>query len=334
MYAGEIVEIGPGGPGRAVAAPSVHGGAPRRCTGGRHATRRCTRSRACRPAAVVTGRCAFAPRCRFAQPRCRDGIPRSSRSMPRRVRCIRADRARPAARGDVRCRALRGAGADRPRARGVAPELQRTTPARSRDGRRRQRRLRRCARRRRSASSASAASGKSTLLRAIAGLHAACRRRAALPRRAARRLARRSVPRVRAGESRSSSRIPTPRSTRATRSSASSPVRSRLFRADSSEAPSAGTRVRVLLAAVRLDSDILTRYPRELSGGQQQRVALARALAAEARGGALRRGRLGARRLGAGDDPRAGATSSATSPARRSCSSPTTSPSCAPSPTA
>jgi osmoprotectant transport system ATP-binding protein len=40
-------------------------------------------------------------------------------------------------------------------------------------------------------------------------------------------------------------------------------------------------RVRELLAMVRLNGDVSTRYPSELSGGQRQRVGIARALAAD-----------------------------------------------------
>ncbi|WP_371228071.1 ABC transporter ATP-binding protein [Roseovarius sp. 2305UL8-3] len=42
-----------------------------------------------------------------------------------------------------------------------------------------------------------------------------------------------------------------------------------------------GEIARELMAAVRLDADLLTRYPSQLSGGQKQRVCIARALAAE-----------------------------------------------------
>ena len=41
------------------------------------------------------------------------------------------------------------------------------------------------------------------------------------------------------------------------------------------------TRVRRLLADVRLDENLLDRYPRQLSGGQRQRIGIARALAIE-----------------------------------------------------
>src|SRR3546814_12563213 len=44
-----------------------------------------------------------------------------------------------------------------------------------------------------------------------------------------------------------------------------------------------GRRIGALTEAVRLEDDVLGRYPHELSGGQAQRVCIARAVAAEAR---------------------------------------------------
>ena len=56
-----------------------------------------------------------------------------------------------------------------------------------------------------------------------------------------------------------------------------------------------------------LGADFLSRYPDQLSGGERQRVAIARALVVEPDAARLRRGDLGAGRLGAGCHRRAAA---------------------------
>ena len=73
----------------------------------------------------------------------------------------------------------------------------------------------------------------------------------------------------------------------------------------------------------------LNRFPHEFSGGQRQRIGIARALAVEPAADPARRARLGARRLdpGAGDQPARRAPGRA--PPVATCSSPTTSASCA-----
>ncbi len=75
---------------------------------------------------------------------------------------------------------------------------------------------------------------------------------------------------------RSSSRIPTARSIRATESAGSSPSRCtcdrKWTRAERAE------RVRKALDSVGLPADAGERFPHEFSGGQRQRIAIARAL--------------------------------------------------------
>ena len=61
-------------------------------------------------------------------------------------------------------------------------------------------------------------------------------------------------------------------------------------------------RVAALLDKVRLPRDAAGRWPHEFSGGQRQRIGIARALAVRARAHHLRRGGLGAGRLGQGAD--------------------------------
>ena len=59
-------------------------------------------------------------------------------------------------------------------------------------------------------------------------------------------------------------------------------------------------RARSLLATVRMDGGAMERYPHQFSGGQRQRICIARALMMEPGAAGRRRGRLRARRLGAG----------------------------------
>ena len=70
-------------------------------------------------------------------------------------------------------------------------------------------------------------------------------------------------------------------------------------------------RVAALMDTVRLPRDALGRWPHEFSGGQRQRIGIARALARGARTDRLRRGGLGARRLGQGADRQPAAGSAA-----------------------
>ena len=80
-------------------------------------------------------------------------------------------------------------------------------------------------------------------------------------------------------------------------------------------------KVASLMDTVRLPRDALNRRPHEFSGGQRQRICIARALAAEPELDRLRRGGLGARRLGQGADRQPAAGSAAANSASRCCSS-------------
>ena len=130
--------------------------------------------------------------------------------------------------------------------------------------------------------------GKTTLLRVIAGLETARRRRSHAQTGATCSTFRRAC----AISASSSSRIrcfPTCRS-RATSATASNAANGRRTRSRA--------RVAEMLALVHL-ADQADKYPHQLSGGQQQRVALARALAPKPDGAAARRAAVGARRQGA-----------------------------------
>ena len=95
-----------------------------------------------------------------------------------------------------------------------------------------------------------------------------------------------------------SSRTPTPRSTRARPSARSS--RSRWSSCSGCRYRERAERAARVLEDVSLGSDFAGRYPDQLSGGERQRVAIARALVGRARPAGLRRGDLRARRLRAG----------------------------------
>ncbi len=82
-----------------------------------------------------------------------------------------------------------------------------------------------------------------------------------------------------------------------------------------------------LLDMIGLPAVVRRRKPKGLSGGEQQRVAIARALAPRTATAHLRRGRLSARRLGAGADPQPARRTARPAAGSRCSSSPTTSPS-------
>ena len=129
---------------------------------------------------------------------------------------------------------------------------------------------------------------------------------------------------------RSSSRTPTARSTRGTRSAT---ILSTPLRVHGLAKGREKQRVQELLELVGLNPEHINRYPNEFSGGQRQRIGIARALAVRAQADHRRRAGLRPRRLhpGPGDEPpRHPAPASSTWP---SSSSPTTSASCATSAT-
>jgi peptide/nickel transport system ATP-binding protein len=227
------------------------------------------------PRAVVTDACSFAPRCAFAEDRCRLVHPELEPvAAEREVRCVRADelgvvptrRALSAivrsevdegellAVRDVSCAYRRGVDVVRDVSLVVRPGE--TVGLVGESG-----------------------SGKSTLLRAVAGLVApragsiAFRGETLAPRSGGRgRDVRRAVQLVFQDPAASLN----PRHTIGT-------ILSRPLAMFAPQLDRAGRRARALelMGDVRLDPDLIDRYPHELSGGQKQRVSLARAFAAD-----------------------------------------------------
>jgi peptide/nickel transport system ATP-binding protein len=225
------------------------------------------------PPQVINDRCAFSDRCRFVIERCRVQHPQLLSVSPRHdARCLRAaelgvlhsQRRRPLTRGaaaegalltvrDLRCTYRDNVAVD-----GIsfAIALGETLALVGESG-----------------------SGKTTVLRAIAGLHTPesgeiVFEGAPLPARAVRRRRelRRSIQIVFQNPDSSLN----PRHTIGT--ILDRPLA--LFRPDQHRA-ARRKRALELLADVRLDASVLSKYPHQLSGGQKQRVALARAFAAE-----------------------------------------------------
>jgi peptide/nickel transport system ATP-binding protein len=227
------------------------------------------------PAAVVEDACAFAPRCRFAQPPCTQGHPSLRPAVEDRlVRCVRMEELG-VIDSDRRSGARSGAIDD-----AAAPLLEVVDL--------------RC-----SYGSTTvvhgvslyvgpgetlgvvgeSGSGKSTLLRTIAGLHVAdsgtlryAGEELPGPARDRSRDARRAMQIVFQNPDSSLN----PRHT--VRKLLDRPLQ--LFRPELGRSARAAE-AKSLLAAVRLDESVLDRLPSELSGGQKQRVALARAFAAD-----------------------------------------------------
>jgi peptide/nickel transport system ATP-binding protein len=227
------------------------------------------------PPAVVDGACAFAPRCRFAQPRCTDAHPPLELSgSGRLVRCVRTDELG-AIDSERRSGARAGVIADTAApllevrdlvcsygsltvVHGVSLSVGRGETF---------------------AIVGESGSGKSTLLRTIAGLHVAdsgtlryAGEELAGHARDRSRDARRAVQIVFQNPDSSLN----PRHT--VRKLLDRPLQ--LFRPGLGRAERAAAATS-LLASVRLDETVIDRLPSELSGGQKQRVALARAFAAE-----------------------------------------------------
>lgn len=230
------------------------------------------------PPEVIVDRCSFAARCRFAVGACETTHPElSAVGADHDVRCVRADDLGPIASAKEELH--RAVARDRPAAavlevrgvhctyRGRHDVTAVDDVSLSIDGGETL------------AIVGGSGSGKSTLLRAVAGLHAPDSgeilfRGQPLPPRAVTRSreVRRSIQLVFQNPDSSLN----PRHT--IRMIIERPVS--LFRPDLA-ARARLERILELLADVRLDANVLARYPAQLSGGQKQRVALARAFAAE-----------------------------------------------------
>jgi peptide/nickel transport system ATP-binding protein len=224
------------------------------------------------PASIVTGSCAYAPRCQYVLPACRAGHPELRDPGDGHVaRCIRLEEVEklpspgheiaraPSKRevlleiSDVRCEYDQTVAVKRFSL--VVHRAERVGIV------------------------GESGSGKSTLLRAIAGLHRPSAGSIALR---GTRLAPVAMKRPRSVRREIQLVFQNPDSSLNPRHTVFNivvrPIR--LFR---DEVPRSGERavVQELLDAVRLPTGLLYRYPAELSGGQRQRVALARAFAAD-----------------------------------------------------
>ena len=119
-------------------------------------------------------------------------------------------------------------------------------------------------------------SGKTTLARCIAGLHTNFT--GELTFHGERLAAGMGAAENSGGEFSTSSRTPTPRSTRARRSADHLPAARALLRLLTGRTRGAH---RAVLRDASLSDDFMPRYPDQLSGGERQRVAIARALVVE-----------------------------------------------------
>ena len=244
--------------------------------------------------------CAFAPRCGFEEERCRAAVPELEMAVPdHAVRCVRWSELELSETGPEGARAASPAGD------GVSLLEVSDLEVEYRTGRTRNAAVRgvsfgieagRCV-----ALVGESGSGKTTIGRCIAGLHVPTAGRIVFDGQELNGAARtRTLDQRRRIQIVFQNPFESLNPRHRVGASIERPLRvlRRLSRAD------AAREVDALLERVRLPARVAGRFPVELSGGERQRVAIARALAARARPARLRRGHLGARRVGAGGCPR------------------------------